>query len=356
MTLNGKTFGYDSNRPIVLMMQFTRIILHSPPFQAITCIVDTTTPVGEVNQKRCGLQNKIMTDNTGNFSIPVLDMNFTLADLPEKPSQQFTTFIQTKVASFNTVLATVPAGEHYATGVDSSAAVPTVEIARSALHAQSWAIQQPVTNPLYASECSNDGICPSNGGLLATSTKGPLTVTFTMEISVGWRFFDSANQQVASFMPQDGDPTLPGPRLRLYQSFAMNLTYGAATGWRDLNDFAGGSAGAVTHNEGVVTNDLCGAGAGLVSYLLDKETPVNSFGMLVQRSVISGCLIDVIPSPSPPMTVADINPVTDTYGAWYLSHFGTLLAVNDKAHALFPQLPRATASEAIEVWKASQQP
>ena len=357
LTVNGKTFAfdaYDSNRPIVLKLQPTVIILRSPPFQPLTCTIDTTTPVGNPNPERCGLQNKIVNDSTGNFSIPILDMNLTLADLPAKPSQQFAAFIQTKLASFNAVQVTVPVGEHYATGIDS-AFVPTADIAQSALSAQSWAVQ-PVTNSLSSSECSHDGICPTHGLVGMPTQGGHVFVTFTMDVNVGWRFFDSTGQQVASFMPHDSDPTLPGPQLRLYQGVTMTLTYVEATGWQDVSDFAGGFAGAGTLNEGAITNDLCGAGAALVGYLLSKETPANSFGMLVQRSVTSGCLIDVIPSSSPPFNVTSINPVTDTYGAWYLSHFGTVLAVNDKAHALFPQLPRATASEATEVWKASQQP
>jgi hypothetical protein len=178
------------------------------------------------------------------------------------------------------------------------------------------------------------GICPGNGSYFPNTP----SALFTLQITVGWRFFDMAGYQVGAFLPNGAGP---------YTARSIELRFlPAADGWQvDASDFRNAfPLGSISFQ---LADQFCSTGADVATaWFAQSTTKVGGYGIPF-NPLLEGCLFMV--NAGEGSIVQQADPLTDPQNGWYLELFGALLAVNDKAQALLPQLPRATVAEVQQV-------
>jgi hypothetical protein len=96
-----------------------------------------------------------------------------------------------------------------------------------------------------------------------------------------------------------------------------------------------------------LASQLCGTNAEAASQWLEQSAIKKGGYGYSFAAHLEGCLFELDPAGG--INPQQVDPLTDTQNAWYLEHFGAMLAVNNKAHAWLPQLPRATAVEVHDI-------
>ncbi len=337
LTMNGKKIPFTPNtpdQPLYLTSQHVVLTLTEPPFQPITCTIDQGNPPETGGQ--CG--------STGNDNgVPEVDMSLSVNNLPTLPKQQLETFMQQELAQLNTAQTMVPVGEHYSTGTDTNG-IPITSIASTPLLAQTWLVQQPIMDGQLFTDCSTDGICTNLGYRNQSEIS---SFSFTLKVINGWKYYNSAGKLVSSFLPSAFGTLGPSPRTEIN----VHLTYSVATGWNILN----ASSTTSIADESIASqlgSNSCVDSDEAIGQLLQKTLTAGFFILNFTPKSSNGCLL-AANTGSVPINISSLNPLTDTSTGWFIDQFGAVLSVNDKAHALLPQLSRATDPEATAIWEAT---
>ncbi len=322
------------------------ITWNAPPFLPITCIMDGLALRVKDTGGHCIL--------IGSENVPALGMSLTIDDLPALPHQQFDATFTIFLARLNAIQTLVPVGEHYPTGTSSASGTQTTALASSPLRAQAWIEQSPVTSLDTVSNCSRNGLCSIN--IPHTQlVPGSTFALFGFNAFIGWRFYDEAGNETAAYQPPGNEASgSSGLAISPNTFVPVLLTYDAATGWSELNaadKFSSAGASIVSQ----LASIHCQGAQAFLTSLLQSRGVSNLTPEEAGEPLAGRCLIEATADMKTPINLT-VNPMLDTSKSWFLSNFGALLAVNDSAHALLPQLPRATDNETTEAWKALQLP
>lgn len=331
--MNGKMASFrpnDPSHPVLLTQAQNMLTLTAPPFRPITCRIDIAA-FGKTNLGRDTCQSEEMGVD-GN-QVPVLFMNYSLADLPVDQQLQIQTALHARLDQVSGgIQAIVPAGDQYASGIDPQG-VPMVVTAQTSLYAQA-VVTLPAMN--YEIGCIN-GICPKyvdSGSYPNTAL--PTFFTLEFQAHIGWRFFNVAGSLIAVYLPTAfGDNH--GRMIDYSQGFDLGFHYDGATGWQAI-DTDPELPNVITTNQ--FANDVCQIGETMTTNVFLTNGGVSLPG----PPSLEGCLF-VLNGGGTDLRGVDLHPLEDIQHAWYLVHFGAVLAVNDMAHRLLPQLPRATSDE-----------
>lgn len=335
LTVNGKPARFASppslGNALILAPGRFNLTLSSPPFRPLACSIDvgnTMIPIDALPSER---QCSWIRSAFGN--IPTLDMNLTPLDLPAGPGQQLQDTLASLLAGWNAIQQPVLAGEHIAIG-SGSLALPIAVQAPQPLQARVQVTLRSDSGP--GSDCSG-AFCPQPL-FSPLHAQAPVQFGMTLQTDIGWQFRDLSGNRVATYMPSQA---LSPDASSLAAMLTLNLTYDA-DGWRSLDDSSSLASQLANH--------LCTIGATLIHNLHPSGTFARDFISYAGQAPLSGCLLYLPSMTTPiPTLAAMIDPLTDTTLAWVLVHYGAVLDVNEVAQRLFPQLPRATASEVAEI-------
>ncbi len=332
LTINGASVPFtpnDASHPYTLIQRQNFLVLSAPPFHPITCVIDTTRLIPAQSEERCGIFGI-------SGGLPVLDMNFTVSDLPGSLVLPFYAQASSDLAQLN-LATTVPAGAHYALGAAGPQQIAQTFQAATPHTAQvSIKLADPGLNATD-SDCAG-AICPAMIGASANPT-AYFAVRYS--IIIGWNYFDAAGNLIGSyFIPGTASSITPTPSSQFAFSPTyddVTLAYDATTGWHDVAM----SPPVFPDQAEQIANGFCQQGEEIADFLARQQSMANVTGTNAGVPSLNGCLFST-DDVAPPLPT---DLIDDTAHPWFMVHFGALLAVNPIAHAMVPQLPLATASE-----------
>jgi hypothetical protein len=335
VTLNGKAVSGAFPLLVRLNPGENTITYAAPPFRDQTCLVTLLTQADVRSGQR--VQPAGARCVTGNQEPPLalngiavkngyLNFSLTGADLPDAARSAAESALWAKLASPPTFQ--IPAGDYYATGVETSGRIRSARAAVSLLAAPALARASATQNGVY---CSNLG-CPGEPVLPdQADASTPAGVWLAREsVALGWRFTTRSGAPVATSPARDG------------LEVEVGLTYSPTAGW-------GVTDGAPSPFIGDLQTQLisasCQSGSTVLQALVDKSS-------LAREQLASG--ERRVGGPTPAQTdgcalkleSVNDNPLSPSkeYGH-YVWRWGVLLAADTQAHALFPTLPVAPQSE-----------
>jgi hypothetical protein len=329
VTVNGRRHQEAPPFFVPLTGETYDLTLAAPPFRPVACQVTLPsppapgTPVTFFRVDHCivaryatGLGLKglhgVSADPAALITITVTD-----ADLPADQAAQVTTLLAQSLATEQTT--TVPTGEYIAASASPDGVI-TSQRASEPLQASAFLAPSMASRP---SPFCGKLLCPLslNPYFLPPDTAIPTSPELAVAVPLGlrWRFTNTAGKVIA-------DVSFP-----VTSAIVLFLAPDAKAGWQiSQQEIVPGFA--TIHDQ--QSASLCLIG----NFLLQQRQPTASVGLLHDHGV-AGCELSLQqPDPAQPQTLLDLGNVI-----W---RFGVLLAAGDKAHALLPDLPIASA-EAI---------
>ncbi|HEU5199872.1 MAG TPA: hypothetical protein VFU32_09555 [Ktedonobacterales bacterium] len=239
-----------------------------------------------------------------------LEMFFTTDDLPPGQADQIETLLSEQPGITQTIA--VPAGSYYATGITSDGAVSSQQ-ATTAL--QGTAIRAPDLASAQLS-CA-ERLCPTNLDWNSISQLSGQVWIIGLPVALRWQFATLAGNVISDV----SYPTADFPD--------VFLTYDTATGWRIQPEAI---VPALTPLDQVGNLD-CATGTMLAQQLIQRLNPQFLFSLETSyHRQLSGC--EIVPRDS-----------GDTAHGKLIWRFGVLLAGDESAQTLLPNLPLAPPDE-----------
>jgi hypothetical protein len=330
ITLNGHKQAVSPPLVAALQGQTYDLTLTAPPFRPISCHVISPPPPSAgappafTQQGHCSVLRYGATTKPGIISLHgvfadptlVIGVDATAADLPPDQQDQVTSLLtQTLTTQPST---SVPPGEFIATGVAPDG---TITSTRASESLEATAFLAPSTAFLPRFSFCGTLICPRELSpyLYSSFAAFPTNSLWAVQVPIGlrWQFHDAAGHVVSevSFPPGSG--------------ITLFLSYNTQPGWQVAqHDFVPGSDAPAAQ----LTTTLCSEGM-LYQYLEPKQ-PAKSFLSILHDQGMAGCefiLQQNVPNQSQNVDLGHL--------VW---RFGVLLAADDQAHALYPDLPIAS--------------
>jgi hypothetical protein len=334
VTLNGKTLAGAPPLLGTLSRGMNQIILEAPPFRKVSCQIawpptfrqDTCSgPYGysafNLGATRTSLTFKGKTITPAAIIALPLSADDLPADLHSAAVSAITAALNTTDASLRTV---VPAGQHYATGIDQQG-FPISSLAATRLMA----------TPLVALHASGYGfhacvaiICPlldDFGTASPVSHQGKQWLIASL-VAPGWRFTTAAGDPVA-------EVTFPAQQTES-QTVLLALSYTGMGGWSVAQQ-------ELAYN---VVQGFCEAGREVLVSIQHSSQPTEPD--IEAGASAEGCKYQLEVPNTSPATAATPTPFVPAQFLW---RFGVLLAADANAHTFLPDLPVASQAELAAV-------
>jgi len=326
----------DSTKPFLLQSGKNMTIqLIAPPYQPISCtITSVANPTPEPNFSRCGILNILGAINDKSKQFAVIDMNFLPSDLTTGIRQQLLDYIPTLIEKVNSKPLPVASNTHYATG--NGAIFPITAISTTPLMAQ---LVYDI-NAIPSSFCVGL-LCPSDN-LDAKLTDTSQYSSFSIQLNLLWKFSQLNGQLVTTYSILN--------RYNSQNPLDFNFRYSTSTGWQvsDTDILA-----AQQQYQTFSDTSMCSEESNVISNRL-ANSPLSQGGPMIEvplgLTTTSGCIFSLQSIKN--NAVKSSDPIHDNLNAWFMVHFGAVLAVSDPAHALIPELERATPEEVNEILAA----
>jgi hypothetical protein len=315
MASSGFGSGFDPSQPgppyLVLPRGTHTLDYTAAPFPAFRCVVS----VPPAPKDTCH----------GNGSVGFNDVTYRPIDLGARPSRLPPDQLAALKAAVQAALvfpaAEVAPGDHYAR------ANGTVAAATGEWHATpiiSLVAQGAGSNQMIFSDESCDPLC--SGSSLGPDFGGSSLVWQVLaHADAEWRFTDVTGRQLDSAPIHDGQPGQPAfPTL-----FALDV------GWD-------GTWSTTPSTTSYSFDFRCQPGMGRLMPLLAGGQGMG-FETLTDASLSDGCLLTLVRPPNAPPGPG--TPFVEQRLGSVLYRFGALVAVEDAAHKLAPQLPLASGHE-----------
>lgn len=292
-----------------------RITVDAPPFQAVSCtiIFSITGPRGPGNNNQdCSLGSGALPTITANgvTDTPtyLIEIDFSANDLPSDQQRQINTLLAQSVTAQQTT--TVPAGSYIATHVNTDHTIISRRVTTSL---RGTAFQSASTNfGPYGFSC--DGLICQMGAdpQRFTSLTGRLWLV-GVPVALRWRFTTSAGRVL-------GDVSFP-----VATEQEALLAYAPDAGWSISPQYVSGPLNAGD------TIGLLDCATGTMVAQQQVQIMNGGFGVSSGQG-IEGCQVNLQDS-------------AGTMRGAFIWRFGVLLAADNAAHRLAPNLPIAPEAE-----------
>jgi hypothetical protein len=297
------------------------ITLIAPPFRPLSCpfpLPKPGTPWGGV----IGYIDGFSPCQAGSgftmqqLDVTNLEMQFSLADLPNDQQQQITALIPEQVTAQQTF--TVPSGSWFVSGLSSHGLITTARapesLTASAYLVPSQQASQPGTSCLGY-------VCANSGGFILGGSMSGQYWEVTTPISLRLLLRKATGEVVS-------DVTFPFANM-----LTLYLTYNGSTGWQ---------VGLVSPQqlEQDLTQVVCPTGSNVLAAFAQQASDQLYWTITTLHDRgLAGCELSL-------QVASGENSGTHGEFVW---RFGTLLAANDQAHLTLPQLPMATPADLAAV-------
>jgi hypothetical protein len=291
------------------------VTIDAPPFQPVSCTMIFTVaglhgPNSNSQDCSMGSESAMTVTLNGVTRTPayVVEIDFSAGDLPPDQLSQINALLAQSAAAQQTT--TVPAGSYIATRLNTDHTITSRRVTTSL---RGTAFQVASTSfGLYPFPCVGL-ICRTGTSPDRLSAFAGKVWVVGVPVALRWRFTTSAGRVL-------GDVSFPGSS----EQEAL-LAYSSDTGWSLSPQFASGPL-----NAGDTVGALdCNTG----TMVAQQQVQIMNGGFSVYSGQgIEGCQINLVDS-------------AGTQRGAFIWRFGVLLAANDAAHRLLPNLPIAPAAE-----------
>lgn len=336
VTFNGHVLAGAPPLLATLSRGMNQFVLDAPPFRKVSCQIewpptfrqDTCSGPYGYSAFNLGATRTSLTFN-GRTITPeaIIALPLSADDLPDSlysaAVSAITAALNAADASMRTV---VPAGQHYATGVD-----------QQGLSISSLAATQLIATPLVALRASGYGfhacvaiLCPLIDDLSSAPLIQPQGKQWFIAalVAPGWRFTTAAGDLVA-------EVTFPVQQAES-QTVSLALSYDGAAGWSVAQQ-------GLFYN---VAGSLCTVGEDM---LVSAAQPrLFNQGNVNVATGAEGCKLE-IDIPNTTITTTGTPTPAPFVPAQFLWRFGVLLAADANAQSFLPNLPPASQAELAAV-------
>jgi hypothetical protein len=319
LTLDGKPFPGRVPRQVVLHEGRHTISLIAPPFHIDACLVLVRAVLGGPNlriEAAPGATLPCSQIDANTLVVPV-----TGANLPADLQQSARALIRQTLAQLPAHAVAVPRGHAYATQLDAHGQPLSQRTAISLTATVSLAPRDPNTDNAMLAEiaplaCAS-ALCASSWALNYAHELPHAAWYVEVPVMEQWRFVSDAGQQVGTL------------QVAAHNTVAGGLIYDPASGWR-LDAATPGTPFAESFVAALAV-DPCGIGMSLLTWMLQENGTMSVAGAQAGKDPLQGCMVTILSQ-------------SGGFGqlVW---RFGALLAADEQAHALFPNLPLAMPAE-----------
>jgi hypothetical protein len=324
LTLDGKPFPGRVPRQVVLHEGRHTISLIAPPFHVDACRVLVRSVLGGPNlriEAAPGATLPCSQIDANTLVIPVTGANLP-ADLQQSARALIRqTLIRQTLAQLPAHTVHIPRGHAYATQLDAHGQPLSQRTATPLTATVSLAPRDPNTDSPMLAEivplaCAS-ALCASSWALNYAHELPHAAWYVEVPVMEQWRFVSDAGQQVGML------------QVAANNTVAGGLIYDPVSGWR-LDAATPGTPFAASFISALAV-DPCGIGMSLLGWMLRDNTTVTLAGAQAGNDLLQGCVVTVLSQ-------------SGGFGqlVW---RFGALLAADEQAHALFPNLPLAMPAE-----------
>lgn len=315
ITINGQP--QRGSVPLTIKMRSQppyTITLDAPPFRTLTCRFPPPGPGTPNTFDPCLETGTFIASQQAAY---VLDMLFTLANLPAAQQQQITALIPQAITMQQTL--TAPAQSTIVTGLNADGTINARRVT-GPLRASVFLV--PVTQTYQGQQGTfcNSFVCVDDTGapLPHASPSGHLWEVST-PVALRWRFTTASGQIVS-------DVTFPSNTMT-----NLSLSYDAATGWQIVPFPA--DEGSLSQQ---LTRLVCATGMQML--FVEQARYLSGEGWdeaILHDAGINGCELALTQN--------------NTDEGHFLWRFGALLAVDARAHSTLPTLPIASPADLAAV-------
>ncbi len=284
------------------------ITLDAPPFPPLTCQYPPVKTIAPYVFHPCNAGGVLTVDQQASN---VLEMLFTLNDLPAAQQQQIGALIADDITAQQTL--TAPAQSVIVAGLNQDG-TPRTRLAAGTLSASVFLVAgaQLLRRGLFCASV----LCVGSGGYSADAAASAQVWQVLTPIALRWRFTTASGQVVS-------DVTFPAFSTLLI----LDLTYQPATGWR---------LASPPNLSEQLSQLVCATGVQALTLAQTNALGGDGWVVSVLRDQgAAGCELELAQ-----------NAVDQGHFVW---RFGALLAADAQAHRTLPALPVASAQELAAV-------
>lgn len=285
------------------------VTLDAPPFRPLSCPFPPPPPPPPYGFTPCVAGGEFTLDQQ---SVTILQLLFTLADLPAVQQQQITTLIPQVVRAEQTT--TAPAQAAIVTDLPSDGTI-TSERLSEPLEASVSLV--PIQQNGQAGTSCQGFVCTGSGVFQPNNALSGQFWAVTTPVALRWRFTTASGQVVS-------EVTFP-----ISSSLTLFLSYAAVTGWQ-----VGLLSPAQLSQD--LTRLICSTGADLLAGEAQQHS--GEYGWAVTTLAdqgIGGCELSL-----------QLNAIDQGHFVW---RFGVLLAADARAQSTLPALPIASLADLAAV-------
>ena len=339
VTINGHKQSVSPPLVTALQGQTYDLTLTAPPFRPVSCHVISPPPPASgalpaiSQQGHCRVARHGSTANLpiihlhDIFAYPslIIEIDVTAADLSPEQQRQVMTLLTTPALTTQQEIS-VPPGEFIATNVTPDG---TITSTRTSEPLEARAFLAPSTSFFPQETFCRAITCPVglSPDMSSSTSAFPTSPLWAVGVPMGlsWQFTRASGDMAAE---------VSFPAGSLIEVF---LSYDAKQGWQMAQQTLVPGYGSIADQ---LPTTFCSEGSYLLYLQLGQ--PARSYPNILNDQVIVGCAMSL-------EQIDSNQPQNTTDLGHFVWRFGVLLAADDKAHALAPDLPMASSEEIAAV-------